>query len=213
MTLGFEHPFTCIIAGPTKSGKTEFVKKLLQALPFYICPCPSRVVWSYGIENEKQREEIDKISKVNVEFIEGIPDLNMFSSRDKNLLIIDDLMNDVGKSKHVSDIFTKGCHHRNISIILLVQNLFHQGPKMRDIHLSTNYLVLFKNPRDRTQITHLARQAFPENPQFLLNAYKEACSNPFGYLLIDFSQITPDNYRVSSGIFPPEICRLYLPRK
>jgi hypothetical protein len=213
MSLGFEHPFTCIIAGPTKSGKTEFVKTILQALPYYIHPCPTNIVWCYGMENIDQINAIKLVSTVNIDFIEGIPDLNIFSPKDINLLIIDDLMNDVGKSKQVSDLFTKGCHHRNISIILLVQNLFHQGPKMRDIHLSTNYLVLFKNPRDKTQISHLARQAFPENPKYLLDAYKKATSKPFGYLMIDFTQTTPDECRITSKIFPPGVCQTYLPKK
>jgi hypothetical protein len=27
----------------------------------------------------------------------------------------------------VCDLFTKGSHHRNISVVLITQNLFHQG--------------------------------------------------------------------------------------
>jgi len=30
--MKFKHPFTCIVAGPTGSGKTSFVIKLLQNL-------------------------------------------------------------------------------------------------------------------------------------------------------------------------------------
>jgi hypothetical protein len=62
----------------------------------------------------------------------------------------------------VSELFTKGSHHRNNSLVLITQNLFHQGPSSRDISLNSKYIVVFKNPRDNTQIVHLARQVYPE---------------------------------------------------
>lgn len=213
MALGFEHPFTCTLAGPTKCGKTSWVEKLLQALPYYICPSPTRVVWAYGVENQDQIKRIGEKSLVPVEFVEGLPDMSIFSTKEANLLIVDDLMFDAGRSNVIADLFTKGAHHRNVSIILMLQNLYHQGRKMRDIHTSTNYIVLFNNPRDKTQIKHLARQAFPDNPNFLLQAYKQACSRPFGYLVIDFSQSTPDSDRVCTGIFPPEVLQKFVPVK
>jgi len=46
----------------------------------------------------------------------------------------DDLLNEV-YSKDVCDLFTKGSHHRNISVILITQNLFHQGRFSRYISL------------------------------------------------------------------------------
>lgn len=213
MSLGFEHPFTCTIAGPTKSGKTVFVLKLLKALPFYIHPIPDRIVWAYGVENAKQMNLIKESSPVDVEFVEGIPDMSMFSDKDNNLLIIDDLMNDAGRSKAIADLFTKGCHHRNISVILLLQNLFHQAKAMRDIHTSTNYLVLFNNPRDSSQMKYLENQCFPCSRNYLVDAYRKACSKPYGYIILDFCQTTPPEYRLSSGIFPPEIMKIYLPHK
>lgn len=204
MSIGFEHPFTCTIAGPTKSGKTFFVKNLLSALPYYIYPCPNRIIWGYGVKNEEQMQFLKASSIVPIEFIEGIPDMNIFSPMDTNLLILDDLMKDAGKNVDIAEIFTKGCHHKNISVILILQNLFHQASKMRDIHTSTNYLILFKNPRDKIQIRTLAHQVAPENPKFVIEAYKKACAHPFSYIMFDFTQTTPEHWRVTSGIFPPE---------
>ena len=66
----------------------------------------------------------------------------------------------------MSELFTKGSHHRNISLVLITQNLFHQGPSLRDISLNSKYIVVFKNPRDKTQIVHLARQVYAENIAF-----------------------------------------------
>ena len=58
----------------------------------------------------------------------------------------------------VSKLFTKGSHHCNISLVLITQNVFHQGPSSRDISLNSKDIVVFKNPRDKTQIVNLARQ-------------------------------------------------------
>jgi hypothetical protein len=43
------------------------------------------------------------------------------------LIILDELMAQSGKDKRISDLFTKGSHHRNLSFIYIVQNIFHQG--------------------------------------------------------------------------------------
>jgi len=51
---------------------------------------------------------------------------------------VDDLLNDAC-SKDVCDLFTKGSHHRNSSVILINQNLFHQGCYCRDISLKVKY--------------------------------------------------------------------------
>jgi predicted P-loop ATPase len=40
---GFQHPFTCIVEGPAMSGKSMFVKKLLQYSPVLIHP-PSQKI-------------------------------------------------------------------------------------------------------------------------------------------------------------------------
>ena len=36
-----------------------------------------------------------------------------------------------------------------------------QGKSSRTINLNTNYIILFKNPRDKYQVYLLARQMFP----------------------------------------------------
>jgi hypothetical protein len=56
-------------------------------------------------------------------------------------------------------------HHRNLSIIYIVQNIFHQGKEMRNISLNYHYIVLFKSPRDKEQISMLARQINPGRVQ------------------------------------------------
>ena len=68
-----------------------------------------------------------------IEFNEGIPeDIDSGDYLDvskRNLIIVDDLMTKSGKDKRIADLFIKGSHHRNLSIIYIVQNIFHQAKK------------------------------------------------------------------------------------
>ena len=99
-----------------------------------------------------------------IEFNQGIPndidnaDYLDVSQRNLIMIVLDDLMAQSSKDKRIADLFTKGSHHRNLSIIYIVQNIFHQGKEMRNISLNAHYIVLFKSPRDKQQISMLTRQ-------------------------------------------------------
>lgn len=209
----FLHPFTCVVAGPTQSGKTMFTKKLLQNCKEYIVPAPTRILWCFGEKSFSQFTDIKQNSTLPVEFVEGIPELEDLYAKDNNLLILDDLMNVAGNSEQISNIFTKTSHHKNLSVILIVQNIFYKGKMMREINLNTKYLILFKNPRDKGQIRYLAQQISPSNSSYIINAYQQATARPHGYLLFDFDQRTLDSRRYLTGIFPPEFPIAYIPKK
>ena len=196
-----------MISGPTQSGKTNFTFELLNSLPALVSPAPTKIIWCYGEWQEKLRD-LPK-SVVLAEGLTGILDID---PQERNLLILDDLMNEAGEDSEVSELFTKGSHHRNLSVVFITQNLFHQGKKMRTISLNAHYFVLFKNPRDAGQIRHLASQLFPGQTKYLIDAYKQATSKPHGYLLLDLTQSTPDNRRVLSDVLPHEEGYFYLPR-
>ncbi|MPV02350.1 hypothetical protein FVA96_24470 [Escherichia coli] len=129
-----------------------------------------------------------------------------------NLLIIDDLMNDAGNNIEVQNVFTKYVHHRNLSCIYLVQNVFIQGKSSRTISLNTNYLILFKNPRDKYQITLLARQMFPGNTKYFLEAFNDATQQSYGYLLIDYKALTPEHLRLRTALLSDQQV-VYIPKK
>lgn len=81
-----------------------------------------------------------------------------------------------------------------------MQNLYAQGKTSRTITLNTNYLVLFKNPRDMCQIMLLGRQMYPGKSKFFLEAFNDATATPHGYLLIDYKTRTPDHLRLRADI-------------
>ena len=91
-----------------------------------------------------------------IQFIRGIPDYldnSQFNDPSKrNLIIFDDLMTEGKGDQRTAKLFTKGSHHRNISIVHLTQNVFPQGKACRVIALNMQCMVLFNNPIDRQQV-------------------------------------------------------------
>ena len=202
-----QHPFTCIVAGCTQSGKTVWVKSLLENAQKTISPAPQRIIWCYG---QWQPSYFDMMRTMpGIELNQGIPDdidnADYLDVSQRNLIVLDDLMAQSGKDKRISDLFTKGSHHRNLSIIYIVQNIFHQGKEMRNISLNAHYIVLFKSPRDKQQISMLARQINPGKVQEFMRSYDDATSRPHGYLMLDLKPTTDDQQRLKTNILPGEI--------
>lgn len=143
----------------------------------------------------------------------GIPEIESFNDRRPRLIILDDLMREA--EANVVDLFTKGSHHYNVSIMFVTQNIFNQGKGRRDISLNSHYIVCFKNPRDKQQILTLSRQVSPENPKYIQEAFIDATTKPHGYLLFDLKQSTPELHRIRTSIFPSDIPSdiVYIPKK
>ena len=110
----------------------------------------------------------------------------------------------------VVDIFTKISHHRNILIVYLTQTLFYKNKQTRTSSLNSHYIVLFKNARNATQVANLARQMYPGKSVFMIEAFKNATSDPYGYLLIAVKQETDDKLRLRTGIFLGDAQYVYL---
>jgi hypothetical protein len=54
-------------------------------------------------------------------------------------------------------------------------------------------MVVFKNPRDVSQIMALAHQMYPQRTKYFLEAYIAATAQPHGYLVIDMKPLVKLN--------------------
>jgi hypothetical protein len=205
--LSFKHPFTCMAAGPTSSGKTVLVRRILKhhkSIIYFkgMSIEKLKVFWAYGQWQNLYKEEIPN---VEMRYVEGLPSEEEILSDKPHIIIIDDLMSELGSDKKLTNLFTKGSHHNDISVIFISQNIFHQGSQMRTISLNCHYMLLMKNPRDKAQIMALAAQIYPNKSKFLIEAFNDATKSQFGYIKVDMKQDTPDNLRIQTRITPEEI--------
>ena len=209
-SIQLRHPFGLLVSGGTKSGKTTFVKKLLTYVDIMI-EKPSENITYYYSEFQNTFGEIQTLVP-QIKFVQGLPDdiLDTINPETRNLFIVDDMMGE--KDAVIAKLFTKKFHHGNLSVIYIVQNLFHHSKEHRTISLNASYLCLTKNVRDASQIVHLAKQLYPNNTKFFQQAYQLATKEPYSYLFVDLTPTCPDEIRVRSGIFPTDTHYVYQPR-
>jgi hypothetical protein len=204
MDVRFKVPAGFIVCGPTMSGKTQFVISLLKHQESMFSKPFHRVVVCYT----EWQPLYD--SMTDVEFVKGLEPVleeNFFDNKKCNLLILDDLSLSVCDDVRATKLFTQGIHHRNLSVMFILQNLYKQGKAMRDIMLNAQYLILFKNVRDVSQIAVLARQT---GLSHLPEAYRKVTSEAYQPLVVDMRPETKDYLRIRSHILPDQLTRVYL---
>lgn len=197
-SVKFSHPFTCLLAGPTSSGKTFITREILKnfKVTTTINHAKLSVLWCYGQMQIIYQEPIS--DDVNVHYVNGMVDDDVIEQQQPDIIVVDDLMHELGDDKRLADLFTKGSHHMNISIIFIVQNLFFQAKQMRTISLNSNYYLLMKNPRDKLQIINLAKQITPGDTKYFISVYEDATKEPYSNLIIDLTPQCPDSFRLRS---------------
>ena len=194
--MQFQVPCSIIIGGPSQSGKTQFVYQLIKSQ--LISPPVSKVIIFYA-EWQPLYDLIHKESHIPVEFYKGFQEsvIETLTGLEPTLIIIDDLMDMIPKTPSITHLFTKTVHHRNLCVVLIVQNLFEKY--LRTLSLNAQYIVVYKSVRGAQQIHYLGTQLGCAS--FLSEIYRDATINPYSYLLIDLHPATPDQLRYRTNIF------------
>lgn len=207
--LTLKHPRRWIIFGPSGCGKTCFVEKILTFSEDLFGSRFDNINYISG----QGFPTIDHVFGVKIKKFKEIESeiIETMNPNEQNLLIFDDNMY-VTNDKLLSDIFTKYSHHKNFTVILLLQNLFPKTKFSRDISINSTYIVLMANPRESIQIKRLSQQI--DGTNFIYDCYKaETEDKPYGYLLLDFDQDTPIDIRYRSNIFPNEEMFIYVKKE
>lgn len=142
-----------IVAGLSAYGKSTFVIQLLECRE-QLCDTEYENIVRCHSEN-KTPHHLKDFSLVEVLDYDNPENVRI-------LVVVDDRMDSVYSPK-VRELFTKGSHHRSISLVFIKQNLFYQRRSSRDISLNSKFIVMFKSSRYKTQIVHWAREFYPEN--------------------------------------------------
>jgi hypothetical protein len=121
----FKHPFCMMVAGPSRSGKTFWVTKLLMTKDKRIHPTPDRIVYCYR-HWQKLYNKL-RMHDPAIRWHNGLPTTVLMEKMTDTIVVIDDLM-EAGMNNPLL-MSTEGSHHKNISVIFIVQNLLHQGKR------------------------------------------------------------------------------------
>lgn len=196
-------PFTLLVCAPTKSGKSTFVSNILREAgnPSQLYDRPPGPIyyfynlWSPTFDQMKDEGVVER-------FIQGNCSMAWLKDNitpgENSTVVVDDQAADVAKD--TAQLFAVGSHQMDCNFIFLAQTTFSKNRYFRDVSLNSSYLILMKNPRDKSSISYLARQLDPDKPNFIVWAYNEATKEPFSHLLFDFNQSTPDYLRFRSNI-------------
>lgn len=189
-------PFGCVIAGPSSSGKSSFIYRLISQADRLIEPAPKSVLYCYGEYNQ----QIPKLQRSGVNLYSGAPTEEVIQRQPKPaLVILDDLLYSIDL-KFLADLYTKKSHHGNFGIVMLTQDLFDR--KMKVVRQNSMYIVLMRAPNSALAIRNLGTQLFPHQLPFFMDAYKQATQTQrYSYLFIDLHPLSNPALRLRTNIF------------
>ncbi len=155
------------------------------------------------------QELFDRLNQTDIEFHVGIPteiEIDQFSDiKEHRLIVIDDLATELVNSKLIENLVTSACHHKNLSCIIVLQNLFPKGSVVRTLLLNCTYTIIFQNNRDQQQVKLLGSRLYPGKSDGFLQIYEDAClKRKYGYLLIDCSPGGDPNFRLRTNVLADE---------
>lgn len=136
----FEHPCRIVLLGPSSSGKTTLVKRILSQRDKLFKPAPLDVNWFYQVESAATNLKRD-LPEVN--FIKGMPNRDDIFKRDASdppaIIVIDDMAaRENGKEdiKTMESLFS-AVRHANVTIIILL----HSIAKMAKVMNNATHLI------------------------------------------------------------------------
>ena len=191
--------FKLFVSGPSRCGKTVFVSKLLENIYAFAKVPPTKVIYVYKVWQQKFEELLSLGVNFKKDYDNIVNDIKASISGEPILVIFDDL---IGSSslKDIADLFTVDARHMNISLVFLTQRMFVNDESFRQISQNCDYFVIFKNPRNSSEIRALAQQMTPGN-LILVNIYMEATKWPFSYLFINLTQECEPKVKFLSNLF------------
>lgn len=183
--LKFISPFACFVVGCSGSGKSVTVLSWLRNVKKVFRSDFTKIYYFYG----STHQAIFKDKRLShVHFTKDLKLLEALSRKEHPapgiLIILDDLMNITSNSDVISQLYTKGSHHHRISIINIIQNVFHKTPIFCTLKENSQYYYIKQFINERK--VKLLAGTIGLEPKELHDAYVESISRDrYGGILID----------------------------
>ena len=191
MPIKFLASHNCIIFGPTRAGKTQFILEVIRQKLVYLWP--KRIFYMYKIEQSFMKTWNDE-ENVPITFIKGL-NFDKMDTSEPSMLVVDDLI--LSDNKEMAECFILGSHHKSISTFYITQNLFPKCPLFRLMSSNSHYFVLFNSQRHFRQISTLARQMFcGDDLKRVTNAFKRTSKQERGFILLSLAPSLPQELTV-----------------
>lgn len=192
-------PFRLLVAGSSGCGKTTLLVRLVSKSAEVMSRTPTSILLFYA-HMQDAYQELKSGAPCPVVMFPGGPSETL-KTKPGTLVIVDDMQS--SHSEEMAAWFTRKSHHFDSSVVYLVQNIFDKTPHHRTVSLNSSHIVLFRNPRDSSQVHHLDKQVFPGSNGLLSTAYDMATRDAaHSYIVVDFNQSTPRHFRLRNTLFP-----------
>ena len=181
--------------GASQSGKTTSVLKIIKQK--LIEPMPKKIFYLYGARQsfmdqwntDNPQQKIEFVDRLNLDVVDQF--------KEPKLLIIDDLILELNKD--LAQHFIAGSHHKRVTTIFITHSIYLNNELYRLISNNAQYILLFKNKRNYSQVARLGRQILGSEYERLTEAYKYI--GPYEFVLLSFHQLIPDELLVSTNFF------------
>jgi len=195
MSIKFYATSNILVIGASQSGKTTAVLKIIkQGL---IEPMPKKIFYLYGARQPFMDQWNTENPQQKIEFIEGLNLDVVDLYKEPKLLILDDLI--LQLNRDLAQHFIAGSHHKCVTTIFITHSIYLNNELYRLISNNTQYILLFKNKRNFSQVTTLARQILGSGYNRLIEAYKYI--GAYEFVLLSFHQRIPDELLVATNFF------------
>lgn len=170
-------PFSMVLAGPSGSGKSQFLFSLLNNLSECTYPPIKKVIFIYGVYQECFKDYPNIFFTPSIDFMRIRPE-------EPTLICIDDLMSSVRNSSTLEELFTRG-RHSDLSVVLVLQNMFYAGSVLKTVRDNSTYIGLTQHIQDLSRLYTFAAQLEGKNSAYFKTSYTDAMKTPFNTLFID----------------------------